>query len=125
MDMMNHEWHVEMWGWGENNVVVSAKLSSGPSCGGICRTLEHACQSCNLKISPALDVLAYSLGMIKEVVSHIGTILKTTLTTNFHYKSLINLVNVYFLETTFQDKSIYITFIFSNSTQTNLFIVKL
>ena len=39
-------------------------------------------------------------------------------------KKLKNTINIYFYETAFQDESTYIAFIFSNSTQKKLFIVK-
>ena len=42
----------------------------------------------------------------------------------FAIKNLLNIVNIYFYETTFQDESTYIDFIFLDSTQKNSFIVK-
>ena len=58
----------------------------------------------------------YSLHIVKKVILDIDDMVSKN---NFdHYllpKKIINIVNIYFYKTTFQDESTYIAFIFSNS----------
>ena len=62
---------------------------------------------------------------LKKVILDIDTVLKNNFDHYFYYKIFIEYSQyIYFYKTTFRDESTYITFIFSNSTQKKLFVVK-
>ena len=64
---------------------------------------------------------------LKKVILNINTVLsKIILNTTFCYKIFIKYsqYHIYFYKTTFQNESTYIIYIFLNSTQKNLFVVK-